>query len=87
MNIDLNKNFAVGSAAGAPQFSDVVWEVVEICRARRLSATGNLTASATLIGNAAGNYLTGGNSDDVLDGGAGADVMTGGGGNDLYYIE
>ena len=85
VNIDLNKGYAIGNSASTAQFSDV--EVVELQGTAALSATGNLNASTTLIGNAASNKLSGGNSDDVLDGGAGADVMTGGNGNDLYYVD
>ena len=85
VNIDLNKGYAIGNSASTAQFSDV--EVVELQGTAALSATGNLNASTTLIGNAANNKLSGGNSDDVLDGGAGADVMTGGNGNDLYYVD
>jgi len=85
VNIDLNKNYAVGSNAGILQFADV--EVVELQGTAALSATGNLNASTTILGNFAANNLVGGNNADVLDGGAGADVMTGGNGNDLYYVD
>jgi Ca2+-binding RTX toxin-like protein len=55
-----------------------------------LSFIENLRAesySATLIGNAGANRITGANGDDVIDGRGGADVMTGGAGSDVYYVD
>lgn len=85
VNIDLNKTYAIGNGSATSQFSGV--EVVELQGTAALSATGNLNASTTLIGNTAANKLFGGDENDVLDGGAGADVMTGGDGDDLYYVD
>ncbi len=43
--------------------------------------------SATLIGNASDNILTGEDGFDVLDGQAGNDTMTGGNGADTYVVD